>query len=377
MRWRTPAATGLAAAALWGAIGAGAEVPLRAPGTPAIELVAPSSGEKIRRLVPLALVKGRVGWLELFDSDVVLAIDQSNSALLASGLDVDGDGNVGRTRSWAKNGGGKGTAHQRWTSDRGDTVLAAELAAANALIEGLAARRNRLALLTFTDAVRVRAGLGDPAAARAALARIRPVVDWTGTNHARALAISDDLLGSPEPEDARSRLRAVLLFSDGRPTAPDGDYWSSQRALRRARELGERGIVVYTIAFGEDSDPEYLDRLARASGGALLSPRDLRALASEPPRTRSEPHELVVENLTAHDAARAVRTLPDGSFDAIVPLVEGENVLEVRALFAGGLRATARASVRYERPDPATEADRRDAARWLLLLRERTREIGG
>jgi len=85
----------------------------------------------------------------------------------------------------------------------------------------------------------------------------------------------------------------------------------------------------------------------------------------------------VIENLTANDSARAIRTFPDGSFDAIVPLAEGENVLEVRALFADGHRASARSVVHYERPDPATDADRREAARWLILLRERTREIGG
>jgi len=376
MRWRLPGATGIVSTALLLAIGVGAELPLPAPRRLDLELIAPSSGVHIRRLVPLALVKGRVRGPELFDSDVVIAIDQSNSALLASGLDVDGDGFVGHTRRWAKNGGGYGKPHRGWTSDHGDTVLDAELSAANALIGGLAARGNRIGLLTFSDATRVRAEIGAPAAALSALKGIRPIVDWTGTNHSRALAIADRLLSSATPDPA-ARPRAILLFSDGRPTAPDGEHWASKRAIEAAGELGERGVAVFTASFGEDSDPEYLGRLANASGGSLLSPEDLHVLAGESGRHRLEPQELVIENLTAQDTARAVRTFPDGSFDAIVALADGENVLEVRAVFADGRRASVRSIVHYERPDPATEADRRDAARWLILLRQRTREIGG
>ncbi len=377
MRWCLPGARGLASAALVVAIDAGAELPLPAPGSVDLTLVAPSSGSRIRRLVPLTLLKGRFGSPLLFDSDVVIAIDQSNSALLASGLDVDGDGTLGRSRPWARNGGGYGEPHRLWTSDHGDTVLAAELAVANALIGGLALRGNRIGLLTFTDRTRVRAGVGEPAVARSALGRIRAIVDWTGTNHSRALAIAEDMLPSDAPAFAASRPRAIVLFSDGKPTAPDGEHWASRRALRVAGELGARGIAVFTVSLGEDSDPAYLGQLASASGGSLVSLEDLRVLASEPGQRHMEPLELVIENLTAQDPARAVRTFPDGSFDAIVPLAEGENVLEVRALFADGRRASARSVVHYERPDPATEADRRDAARWLMLLRERTREIGG
>jgi hypothetical protein len=377
MRWRLPGATGLFSAALLLPIGLRAELPLPTPEELDLELVAPASGAHIRRLVPLALVEGRVSRPDFFDSDVVIAIDQSNSALLASGLDVDGDGSVGHTRPFAKNGGGYGKPHRGWTSDHGDTVLAAELSAVSALISGLAARGNRIGILTFTDATRVRAGVGEPAAALSALGRIRPIVDWKGTNHSRALAIAADVLASAPPGPGGGRPRAILLFTDGRPTVPSGEHWASKRALEVASELGERGVAVFTVSLGEDSDPEYLGRLANAAGGTLLSLEDLRVLASESGRRRPEPQELVIENLTAQDAARAVRTFPDGSFDAIVPLADGENVLEVRALFADGRRASVRSIVHYERPDPATEADRRDAARLLLLLRQRTRELGG
>jgi hypothetical protein len=374
---RLPGARGLVVAALWVATSAGADAPPPAPASLDLELLAPSPGAHIRRLVPLARLEGRFAGPLFYDSDVVIAIDQSNSALLASGLDVDGDGKVGRSYRWAKDGGGRGEAYRRWTSDHGDTVLAAELALAKALIGGLAARGNRIGLLTYTDSVRVRSRVGDPVEVLAALARVRPIVDWTGTNHARALSIAESLLPAAEPGVAPRRPRAILLFSDGKATVPTGEYWGSKRALRVAGEIAERGVAIFTVSLGEDSDPDYLGQLASTGGGSLVRLEDLRVLASEPGRRNMEPLELVIENLTAQDPARAVRTFPDGSFDAIVPLAEGENVLEVRALFADGRRASARSVVHYERPDPATEADRRDLARWLMWLRERTRELGG
>jgi hypothetical protein len=330
---------------------------------------------RVRRVVPLALFRGRVAGPQIVDADVVVAIDQSNSALLASGRDVDGDGEVGRTRRWAEDLGGYGEPHRLWTSDRGDTVHAAEVAAADALIAGLGASGNRVGLLTFTDAVHVHAGVGDASAARSALQRLRPFADWTGTNLARALHISGSMLASATPRAGEGRRRAVVLFSDGKPSAPDGEHWASRRALEVAHELGAGGVAVFTVAFGEEPDPRYLAELANAAGGSLLSPEDLRALA-DGPRAR-ELTELAIENLTAKEVARAVRTFPDGSFDAIVPLAEGDNVLEVRMLFADGARSSTRSLIHYERPDPVTEADRREAERLLHLLRERTRELGG
>ena len=61
-------------------------------------------------------VTGRVGRDWLFASDIVLAIDMSSHALLASGFDVDEDGDVGETKSWAEDGGGVSYPHAWWTS---------------------------------------------------------------------------------------------------------------------------------------------------------------------------------------------------------------------------------------------------------------------
>jgi len=375
MPWRLPGSTRLASVTLLVAIGARADPPPPAARPSAPELFVTSFEGHVRRIVPLALLRGRVGGMRIVDADVVVAIDQSSSALLASAIDVDGDGTVGKTRFWAKDGEGYGEPHRLWTSDRGDTVLAAELWLARSAISELGALRNRIGLLTFSDSVKVRAMVGDPATALAALEGIRPVEDWTGTNLARALESCAWLLGSAAPSSGEGRRRVILLFSDGKPNAPDGEHWATQRALELSRRYGALGLVVFTVALGEASDPEYLEELAEASGGSRLLAEDLGAHARQPVQGSRVPQELVIENLTAKAGARAVRSFPDGSFDAIVPLAEGENTVEIRAVFADGERAVTRSVVHYERPDPVTEADRREGERWLLLLRERTHEI--
>ncbi len=58
----------------------------------------------VRCLAPVLLsvsrvkLSGRAGRVPLFAPDVVTAIDQSKRTLMASGLDVDGDGILGRRR---------------------------------------------------------------------------------------------------------------------------------------------------------------------------------------------------------------------------------------------------------------------------------------
>ena len=109
-----------------------------------------------------------------------------------------------------------------------------------------------------------------------------------------------------------------------------------------------------------------------------VGPVEALPLLIDEPRLRSlRPEEVVIENLTTGERARAVRLLPDGGFDGFVPLAAGENMLQIEAVLADGLRASDRLSVHYERPVPETETDRRNAARLLVELRRRTEAIDG
>jgi NAD(P)-dependent dehydrogenase (short-subunit alcohol dehydrogenase family) len=335
-----------------------------------------SSNELSAAPETLALVRGRITGVWLSDSDLVIALDRSNSALLASGHDIDGDGAVGRNRHSVKEDHGYGELHRTWTDDPGDTIFAAELAEATRLVDALLDRRSRVGIATFTSVVHRRAPVGDPSVARAALAAMRPSLDheWTGTNLARALAIAGMMLDSAPPTPSKQRLRSILLFSDGRPTQPGGTHWASREALAAARELAERGIAVYSVAIGEVSDPEFLAELATASGGGLLSLEDLRALALQRPPGPNDELELAIENLTTRRRAHEVRSFPDGSFDGLVPLVEGENLLEIRAVLEDGRGWSERRVVRYEASDAAPQSS---VEQELLELRDRRREIRG
>jgi hypothetical protein len=76
--------------------------------------------------------------------DVAIVLDTSLSTIDASGADINGNGVVGRPLV-----GRVGPAADEASGDPGDSVLAAEVAAARLLLRGLDPRRTRLALVTF------------------------------------------------------------------------------------------------------------------------------------------------------------------------------------------------------------------------------------
>jgi len=324
------------------------------------------------RPTSVALVRGTLTIARLSGSDLVIAIDQSNGSLFASGLDVDGDDHVGRNRSWLRHGDGYGKHPASWTSDLNDTVLAAELRAATALVDALA-ERSRIGVLSFRDAVKIRSPVGDSSTARRALAAIRPSPDWTGTNLARALDIAERMLERAAAPDWKPPARSIVLFTDGRPTAPDGRHWASKRALVRARELATRGIAVFTVPIGEHTEPDFLAELASASGGSLLTLEDLRLLVSRRVQLHLDELAIVIENLTVKRRAQSVRVHPDGSFDGIVPIAEGDNLLEIRAGLGDGSEWSERRLIRHEASDPEAQAEGPEAERQLLELRDRLR----
>ncbi|MBW1684284.1 MAG: VWA domain-containing protein, partial [Deltaproteobacteria bacterium] len=88
-------------------------------------------------------VAGRAGPPKL---DVVIVIDTSASTAAPSGADVDGDGQVGRSEY-----GPVGfTMMVDRSTDHGDSILFAEVAAAQRLAQAMDLRHTRLALVSFS-----------------------------------------------------------------------------------------------------------------------------------------------------------------------------------------------------------------------------------
>jgi hypothetical protein len=364
-----------------------AAAPAPAEETLWLALERPTEEQRLRLSAPLVEVRGRtligepdesgsaVGIQELVSADVVLALDLSNTSLLAMGVDVDGDGKVGRDRRTVY--GRPRRSHRFWTTDPDDTIIRSELLAARVLVDRLGERRARLGVLTYTGKPRARAEVGSRERAIEELERIRVTVDWTGTDISRALRLARDMLLDAPRKRGPSRPRIVLLFSDGKPTVPRNEYVAGRRALRAAEELSEEGVQVYTLAFGEDAreDPGVLQEIADITGGRFVEVEDPERVLEELAKVEFvKPAGLLIRNLTTEQLARAVRVFVDGSFDGFVPLAPGWNRLEVSALGPDGKRVGVERRVFYEKPEVESLEDRRRAARMLVELRHRAAE---
>lgn len=362
-----------------------------ATGPDLLRIDSPQPEQHVRLSIPLLEVRGRTGAAELFEADVALAIDLSQTAFFASGVDVDGDGTLGETRPWAKKRKLAGRHPNRWTSDPDDTVFEAEMIAAASLIRGLVPRKNRVGVLTYTEVPRVRAWVGPPEVALASLDRITLRLGSKGSDVGRALDSAARMLRDLPADRDRARTRAILLFTDGGPV-PLGDgrpkghgvsrsvrpsHWAQRAALASARELAEQEIALYIFTFGEqDADAEqFLFDLAEAGRGPLIPVERPEALLADLSPVDLQPRSFRIRNLTNRSEARAVRTSRDGWFDGFVTLAPGANEIEVRATLIDGSAVSERRVVVYEKPSVETEADRRNSARLLVELRQRTAEV--
>ncbi|MEE2672243.1 MAG: vWA domain-containing protein [Myxococcota bacterium] len=247
------------------------------------------------RPAPSDPVSGPVADAALVSSDVVLVIDRSSVSLLASGLDVDEDGVVGRTYSWVREGDSFPRPASSWTTDPDDTIHALQLRVARALVPMLALRQNRVGLLSLTlrakqqhftltrliDQPAVVVPVGPPADVLAALEKLPPARERRRSDLARSLELAAEVLDAAAPAAGVARPRAILLLSLGRPSAPGGIHWASQRALEVARELGERGISVGAVPFGA-ADLDFLGKLTAVAGGSLVQLDQLEARFGTP-----------------------------------------------------------------------------------------------
>jgi len=342
---------------------AAAEETPRVAGHPTLRIDAPAPDERVRQPDAVVRVRGRVG-AELFGADVVLALDVSNSALLASGEDLDGDGVVGVTRAFAEDAGRFVTSHGAWTSDEDDSILEAEKMAGQALVEALSARRDRIGVLTYTAQTHVRAAVGSPGPAQQAVASVPIIEDITGTDVAGALRRATRLLEEASPATA-GRPRAIVLCSDGEPTVPPPKYSAKQRALREASQLAAQGIALYVLAFGAHLDEErgqndvaFLQALAEAGGGMWVRVKSPARLLEDLPPAQPRPDWLEVVNATTGESARSVRISPEGDFDALLPLVPGANELRVDARWRDGRDEQASRKVHYEASSAPPEGHR-------------------
>ena len=370
------------------AVAIGTSLPAAATAEPpALRIDAPAPGARTR--LPLIELSGGAGRGASAGWDIAIVLDLSESTLHPSGLDLDGDGPEGRTdptlvaafRPTGFAGPALARRMQEADFDFEDTILAAELEAASVLVARVAGPRLRTGLIGFSNDARVLAKLGSPPAAlEQALAELRTHLGehLRGTHYAAALEAAQQML-TPEPGAANDeRQRAIVFLSDGAPSLPvfGGDQGRSE-ALAAARDAGMAGIRLFAFAFGEEgaAATEVLAQMAEWTDGRsqrVEQPEQLVTALRE--LNLVDVARVAISNTTTGLAARAVRLFPDGSFDALLGLAEGENVLRVEAFARDG--SGVYLERRVERLPGEADADEVARGRELLVkLRQRTAEM--
>ncbi len=342
-----------------------------------------------------AFVAGRAlaqsGELKRFD--VMLVLDTSGSTGQMTGADINGNGVVGM-------GGISGIFGR---SDAGDSVLAAEVAAARRILRSLDARNTRVGLISFAGqdtnprgGMVIQIGSRRPAVVvEQALTNDFVQIDRALqhllergpeglTNMAEAVDVSYielfGLRGARSEVDPESE-KVVLFFTDGQPTLPyDAMYEADnvRAVLRAADRASKLGLRIHSFAIGPEAlaGPVATVEMAQRTGGyftPVRHPGDLVSVIDNV--SLSNIDALSITNTTTGEEASNAELGPDGSFAALVPLEVGRNVIEVRATAEDGSEAIQELVINYAPGAESIELPRELTAARNRLLSERLVEL--
>jgi hypothetical protein len=400
-----PIACGVALAVFAGAAWAAGPEPR--PASPVrILLQTPRAGEVVRNDVHQAPLRGIAiaAGERPIDVDIMLVIDLSGSTRRASGVDVDGDGHVGLDPQQGGLAPGR-YASGALSTDPGDTILAAEVRAADALIATLPpGGRIRVGVISFSGEMHPETGkrarwdqqdawlemplTSDFAAVRARLPQILARGAFGGTNFAAGLSLAISELSGLSGARSHPRPGAhklALFLTDGTPTFPVGlgsetDPGDVDAALAAARLAARAGIAVNTYALGPNAltNPFAATEIARITRGTFLGVRNPGDIVSFlQGTTLVDVEDVVFTNLTTREVSTDVRLRPDGSFDGFVPVRDGPNDVRITALTSDGASASVDVRVDFESAgvsgrELSLELDRiRERNKQLMLLVER------
>jgi hypothetical protein len=392
---RAPIAA-LAAAAL---LLAGTPARADAPTAVRVSIDSPATGELVKSKVNLAAIRGsaQAGNGQPLDFDVMLTLDVSHSTRQPSGSDVDGDGEVGFNPLEELVAPGT-YPPDVVCSDPEDTILAAELRAAELLLEVLKPGRTRVGVISFSGEVDPETGrrkrfdqkdavlqvplTDDFEQVRRALRRIEAEGSFGATNFSAAVQLSvQELAGlSGARSHPRPYAKKVVLFlTDGVPTFPFGlgnsaDPEDTEAAINAARLARKAGVVINTYALGRHalSEPVAATEMARITVGtytAARNPGDITSFLQGV--TFANVEDVVITNLTTREVSYDVNLSPDGSFSGFVPVSEGANVVQVTALASDGAESSARVNFEFQ----TAGLSERELAVELERIKKRNKEL--
>jgi hypothetical protein len=288
------------------------------------------------------------------------------------------------------------------STDPDDTILAAEVAAAGALLESLDSKRVRVGLLSFSGEVDPKTGrqisrnqrdaklevalTHDYDRVRRALADVGARPPRGATNFAAGIRLAtQELAGlSGAVSSQRPSAKKVILFlTDGVPSFPAGKAFVSdpgdlEAAVNSARVAHAAGIRINTYALGTQAltRPIAATEIARVTLGTftpVLEPGAIVAALQTVSFANIE--DVGVLNLTTREYAPDVRLNPDGSFVAFVPVREGSNRVLVNALASDGTGANLELQFRFKLKQSEGRMKERELARLRRLNDELLRHL--
>ncbi len=307
--------------------------------------------------------------------DVILVIDTSRSTVEPTGADINGNGIVGKAYL-----GRIGSIFNTGSTDPGDSILAAEVAAARRLLHGLDPRSTRVGVVSFAGELQDNQGGIFTRGPRRPAITLEPLTDDYGRVK-RAL----DSIAARDPAGAthmaagvdqatvelmglRGALsknnphseKIVLFFTDGQPTLPYGPGFESDnvRAVLRAANRAQRAnIRIHSFAIGPDAleGPVATVEMAARTDGfftPVRHPGDLVDAVEEVSFANLE--AVTLESLTTGKPAEHFRMTADGSWAGFMRMELGENKIKVQARASDGTEAAETVSVTMvkEAPDP-------------------------
>jgi hypothetical protein len=359
----------------------------------------PKPGEALRNNVHQAPIRGSAvaDGERPAEFDVMLVIDVSGSTKQASGIDVAGDGAVGFNPQLELVEPGLYPPDMQST-DLEDTILAAEVAAAEALVGTLDPERVRVGVISFSGEMHPETGerakwnqqdawLDVPLTSnhQRAVTALRGIMargPHGGTNFAAGvrLAVRELVALSGAKSSPRSGAKKVILFlTDGTPTFPIGvgsaaDPGDTEAALSAARLARKAGITMNTYALGPNAltNPIAATEMARLTLGSFLAVRNPGDIISFLQGvTFANIEDVVFTNLTTREISTDVDLSPDGSFSGFVPVREGLNRVRITALASDGSSGSVEIDLVFETSDLSA----RELARELGRIRDRNKQL--
>jgi hypothetical protein len=282
--------------------------------------------------------------------DVALVLDTSGSSAEPTGADINGNGVIGARQR------GRISSLFGGSTDEGDSVLAAEVAAARQILRDFDPRTTRVAVITFAGGDAARES-GPPALTRQPLtneyARVEQSLDFIlreephGQTHISGAVdhATTELLGlfGSRSEKIADSERLVFFFTDGQPTLPYGPLAQSDnvRAVRQsALRAHKAGIRIHSFAIGPDAleGPIASVELADMTGGSFIPvrhPGELSAVVDALNFANLE--EVILRSETTGKTADPFRVTADGSWGGFVKMNPGPNTIQISARSTDGI----------------------------------------